>query len=189
MKILVPAFALALCCVGFVALSTPITDSTIVEIDRYAPVLTARLPPVEPVRAAAIEPNELRCLALNIYFEARNEPRLGLIGVGHVVLNRVADKHYPNSVCAVITQGRKWKGKPVRDRCAFSWFCNGKSDDPKNMLAWETSTVLAKAILKKEISDPTNGSLMYHADYVNPKWSKDYIIATKIGLHIFYRRG
>ena len=38
---------------------------------------------------------EIDCLALNIYFEARGEPKLGQIAVGHVVLNRVVDKRYP----------------------------------------------------------------------------------------------
>ena len=38
----------------------------------------------------------LRCMALNIYFEARGEPFLGKIAVGHVVLNRIAHSRYPS---------------------------------------------------------------------------------------------
>ncbi|MCK4867057.1 MAG: cell wall hydrolase, partial [Alphaproteobacteria bacterium] len=34
--------------------------------------------------------NQLECLALNVYFEARGEPREGQVAVAHVVMNRVA---------------------------------------------------------------------------------------------------
>tara|TARA_R110002051_G_scaffold226325_2_gene289031 strand:+ start:284 stop:526 length:243 start_codon:yes stop_codon:yes gene_type:complete len=36
---------------------------------------------------------DLHCLAQNIYFEARGEPMIGKVAVGHVVLNRAADHH------------------------------------------------------------------------------------------------
>jgi spore germination cell wall hydrolase CwlJ-like protein len=66
---------------------------------------------------------ELFCLAQNIYFEARGEPLLGKIAVGHVVLNRVADKRFPGHVCKVIQQG----GNRRLHRCQFSWWCDGKA--------------------------------------------------------------
>ena len=48
---------------------------------------------------------DLHCLAQNIYFEARGEPMVGMVAVGHVVLNRAADSHWPRRVCSVIKQG------------------------------------------------------------------------------------
>lgn len=132
---------------------------------------------------------DIHCLALNIYFETRNQPVRGKIGVGHVVLNRVADKHYPNDICAVVKQGVKRKNHIVRNKCQFSWYCDGKDDKPKNTVAWSMAQVIAKAILKKEFDDPTNGSLMYHADYVKPYWRYDYKREVKLGTHIFYTRG
>ena len=52
----------------------------------------------------------LMCLALNIYFEARNESIAGQIAVAEVTLNRVASKNYPNNVCGVIYQkGKKFQ--------------------------------------------------------------------------------
>ena len=45
------------------------------------------------------------CLAKNIYFEAKSESFVGQSAVALVVLNRVKDKRYPDSVCAVVYEG------------------------------------------------------------------------------------
>ena len=42
---------------------------------------------------------------------------------------------YPDDVCGVIYQAKyreNWKGNmiPIRHQCQFSWFCDGKSDEP-----------------------------------------------------------
>ena len=42
--------------------------------------------------------NALMCMAINIYHEARNESVIGQIAVGQVVMNRVADERFPNTV-------------------------------------------------------------------------------------------
>ena len=75
--------------------------------------------------------NDVHCLALNIYFEARGEPEKGQHAVGHVVMNRVAHSRYPNSVCGVVHQG----GEQRLHRCQFSWWCDGQSDKPVNQKA------------------------------------------------------
>ena len=83
---------------------------------------------------------EAVCLAKNMYYEARNQGLAGQLAVSLVVMNRVKDKRYPNTICEVVYQGpiSKWwlkeKSKivPIRNRCQFSWYCDGKSDDPKN---------------------------------------------------------
>ena len=43
----------------------------------------------------------LMCMAVNLYHEAGNQSMIGQMAVGQVVLNRVADKRFPNTVCAV----------------------------------------------------------------------------------------
>ena len=40
----------------------------------------------------------LMCLALNVYHEAKNQSLIGQIAVAQVVLNRVHDERYPNTV-------------------------------------------------------------------------------------------
>ena len=61
---------------------------------------------------------ELYCLAMNIYFEAKSEPVAGQYAVADVVLNRVNDARYPNSICKVVLQGpvrESWKTKQDPD--------------------------------------------------------------------------
>lgn len=125
---------------------------------------------------------ELRCLALSMYFEARGEPMVGQRAVGHVVMNRVAHSRFPKSVCEVVRQG----GEQRLHRCQFSWWCDGHTDKPKNKTGWKNSVQLATKIYHGESTDPTGGALWYHADYVSPYWQKVFTKGPKIGQHIFY---
>ena len=81
------------------------------------------------------------CLAKNIYFEAGNQPLAGRLAVAHVTLNRVLDQQFPNSICEGIYQANRnenWKGDlvPILRKCQFSWFCDGKSDEPTDSKTW-----------------------------------------------------
>ena len=127
---------------------------------------------------------DLDCLALNIYFEARNEILEGKRAVGHVVMNRVRDPVFPASVCQVIRDG----GERTRNRCQFSWWCDGRSDKPLDNLAWRESREIAWDILRGANRDPTGGALWYHADYVSPAWRAEFGSGDRIGRHIFYTR-
>jgi hypothetical protein len=126
--------------------------------------------------------SEVQCLAQNIYFEARSEPEEGQRAVGHVVMNRIASKKYPDTVCEVVHQG----GEVRRNRCQFSWWCDGRSDEPKDRKAWKQSVERAYAVYFGFSKDPTNGALWYHATYVNPYWKKLLVEGDRIGQHIFY---
>jgi N-acetylmuramoyl-L-alanine amidase len=122
------------------------------------------------------------CLALNIYHEARSEPLVGQVAVANVVMNRVRDERFPNTVCKVVKQ-RKSKTK-----CQFSWYCDGKSDKAHNKQAYKIAVTLAEHVINgKELEDYTDGALFYHADYVVPYWTKHFDKTKKIGTHIFYK--
>ena len=132
------------------------------------------------------------CLAQNIYFEAANQPKAGRMAVAHVVLNRVEDGQFPNTVCGVIYQakwGKNWKGNdyPIRNKCQFSWFCDGKSDEPTDSVTWMESIKLAGWIIDGSYPDITEGALWYHTTTVDPYWN-DYLTSTVIiNDHIFYK--
>jgi N-acetylmuramoyl-L-alanine amidase len=141
---------------------------------------------------------EAQCLADNIYWEARNQSRAAHIAIAFVVINRVFDKRFPNTICEVVEQGPtrpSWKDKtkhyPVRNRCQFSWYCDGKSDkiptvdeDLYNQIRF-----LAGAFIVKHhyFIDITDGATHYHAYYVKPSWAKTKTRTAKIEDHIFYR--
>ena len=130
------------------------------------------------------------CLALNTYHEAKNQSMIGQVATAQVVMNRVADSRYPNTVCEVVKQGPKYKGSdvPVRHKCQFSWFCDGKDDTPKNAKAWRPAQDVAFLVLYDKIKlDVTEGATHYHATYVRPSWAKTKKRTTRIEKHIFYR--
>lgn len=125
----------------------------------------------------------LTCLALNVYYEARSEPMDGQYAVAHVVLNRVANDAFPDDACKVVKQGYH-KG---RHRCQFSWYCDGKSDNPKDSLSWVVAQVVAYNTLYGHHRDNTHGATHYHATYVSPWWRKHYDKTVAHGSHIFYK--
>ncbi len=135
------------------------------------------------------------CLAVNMYHEARDQGTAGRLAVSAVVLNRVRDRRFPNTVCEVVYQAQmkpSWKtGEPVpiRNRCQFSWYCDGKSDKIKDKKTYQRILDFAGLILHNDIEflDITDGATHYHADYVKPDWAGTKTRTTEIGDHIFYR--
>ena len=129
---------------------------------------------------------ELVCLALNDYWEARSETMAGRIAVARVVLNRAMDSRFPSNLCDVVKQS-KFTGDA--HRCQFSWYCDAKNDVPYEADQWRTSLKVAAAVLQidSSIPDPTGGALWYHADFMKPSWTGDYETTTIIGGHVFYR--
>ena len=104
------------------------------------------------------------------------------MAVAAVTLNRVADPHFPNNICSVVRQG----GEVRRHQCQFSWWCDGKKDDPLEITAWRRAEIVARLATAGVLADPTHGALWYHADYVEPYWASIKEQSTKIGRHIFY---
>lgn len=135
---------------------------------------------------------DLECLALNSYYESRNQSVAGQIAVAQVVLNRVESPKFPNTICDVIYQGptyTNWKGNemPVRNRCHFSWWCDGKSDIPVDVRTYHKILDMLTELVYSDTIDITDGSTHYHADYVEPDWSKSFTKTVVIDDHIFYR--
>ena len=129
------------------------------------------------------------CLAQNIYYEARGSSRADQIAVADVVINRVQDERYPDSICEVVQQGPVHaSGLPKRNRCQFSWYCDGKSDWPQDLDAWVIAQQIAhNMITYGDWRGLTEGSTHYHANYVNPNWARELTLTGTIGVHKFYR--
>ena len=135
------------------------------------------------------------CLAMNAYWEARNQTQTGMIGVSQVVMNRVESDHFPNDICSVVKQGPhrpSWndpeKMIPVKHRCQFSWYCDGKKDDipAKDEEAWEEAVLVAFGVYTNRVDNLVGDSLWYHANYVRPAWAKQKKRMVRIDDHIFY---
>jgi len=141
-----------------------------------------------------VHPQEY-CLALNIYYESRGSNYADQVAVADVVMNRVEDTRYPNTICEVVKQGKQkpsWKDPNqmvmVRDACQFSWYCDGKSDEPQDRNAWINAQQIAWFMIwDRKHRGITEGATHYHAKYVSPRWAKDLQLVGRIGVHIFYR--
>ena len=131
----------------------------------------------------------LVCMTMAVYFEARGEPLVGQSAVAHVIMNRVADERYPNTVCEVVKQGPTYKWQvnfPIRHKCQFSFYCDGKSDKPKDKDAYRWAEMISFGALTGRTYDPTEGATHYHAYYVNPSWAQTKHMKVRINDHIFY---
>lgn len=132
---------------------------------------------------------EVYCMALNVYYEARGSNLADQYAVADVVLNRVEDTRYPDTICDVVHDGYR----VGRRDCQFSWYCDGKSDNPQDSESWARASSVAWGIVMMDsYRGISEGSTHYHAHYVNPSWnrSKPGFSITRmgrIGDHIFYR--
>ncbi len=172
-------------------------------------LLLLALPPIAtattigPNLATALE-RDIECLALNLYHEARSERTAGMWAVGDVTLNRVKSIQFPNSVCEVVKQGpvyESWKTKrfpdlpdeeriynPKKGMCQFSWYCDGKSDEPTEPDSWQRAQIIAKNMLLNDVGvGLTDGADHYHAIYIDPFWNDKMLLVTTIGNHKFFK--
>ena len=142
--------------------------------------------------------DQAHCLATNIYFEARHQEYEEKEAIANVVINRTKDKSFPDTICGVVYQAvRDSNGNPLRNKCQFSWYCDGKSDKIKDVYAYEEDFLIALIVIANREEegldndytyDNTNNSLWYHAHYVDPYWAKAYTLQQRIGAHLFYSR-
>ncbi|MBZ9696706.1 MULTISPECIES: cell wall hydrolase [unclassified Mesorhizobium] len=136
-----------------------------------------------PLPASVFSKPEQKCLANGIYFEARGEAVRGQAAVAQVILNRVRNPAYPNSICGVVYQNDSWF-----NRCQFSFACDGRKKRIDNPVAYKTAQDVGMAVTAGKIFIPEVGSSThYYANYVHPGWARTMQKMTKIGLHIFYR--
>ena len=159
-------------------------------------------------------PNSLHqqmvCLAENIYFEARAEGIEGKAAVANVTRNRVNSDLFPNTYCEVVQQGpvrESWNKPgvyyPVKHRCQFSWYCDGKRDIiwanyestgqtiKLNAEAWRQSVEVAIWTLghgSYTVNDNTGGATYYYAhNLVYPHWADAFEVTEIIGNHTFMK--
>lgn len=146
-----------------------------------AVLLLALVPHGQSRAGLALEPNGLHCLALTLYFEAGNQGREGMEAVAAVVLNRVQDPDFPATICAVVKEG----GETAP--CQFEWWCDGRSDLPRERVPWQMAREVAKEALIRSIEDPTGAALYFHANYITSAFHETRERTIQIGSHIFYR--
>ncbi|MDO9587196.1 MAG: cell wall hydrolase [Brevundimonas sp.] len=124
----------------------------------------------------------LRCLTQGIYYEAALEPTNGQEAVAQVILNRVRDPNYADSVCGVVFEGAE-----RTTGCQFSFTCDGALGQAPVAWAWNRARMVAERALAGHVAASVGTATHYHADYVHPWWAPTLNKLTQIGAHIFYR--
>lgn len=131
-----------------------------------------------------VSEEDVTCLALTLYHEARGEGPEGMLAVGQVVMNRYRAGGYRN-VCAVVNA--RQKGAP-KTACQFSWACDGKSDRTQDKNAWQQSRVLSRLLVSNpRLPDLAQGTRHYVRCGIRAKWLAKMDMVSRIGDHCFYR--
>lgn len=140
-------------------------------------------PETQAVDRAGNEPLDegITCLARTIYWEARGEDSASMEAVANVVMNRLAQKRFPNRICDVVREGRE------QGSCQFSWWCDGHTDEAEDEKSYENAKEIARKALNNQLADRTRGALYFLHGKVTTSWSAEYIKTVEIGEFSFYK--
>ncbi|MGX1305617.1 spore germination cell wall hydrolase CwlJ-like protein [Amorphus suaedae] len=135
-----------------------------------------------PLPKDMTDARQVKCLAEAVYFEARSELREGQMAVAQVVVNRVKNPAYPDTVCGVVYQNKGWL-----NRCQFSFACDRIRDVVTDQASWTQAMEIAEGYSSGKMWLPDIGaSTHYHATYVRPAWAPTMKRVERIGQHVFY---
>ncbi|MCW8899974.1 MAG: cell wall hydrolase [Gammaproteobacteria bacterium] len=127
----------------------------------------------------------IKCLALNVFHEARSESNAGQRAVASVTLNRVDSKRYPDNICDVVYE-KNWDIIRKRYVGQFSWT---EFDEPPKLKskAWLRAWKIAETSYNEKSRHRLNGAMFYHAKHIKPSWARKKKPIALIGRHIFYK--
>ncbi|MCH5584483.1 spore cortex-lytic enzyme [Shimazuella sp. AN120528] len=124
----------------------------------------------KPVQSSSgFSAQDLRLLAQAVYGEARGEPFTGQVAVAAVILNRLEDSHFPNTISGIIFE-------PL----AFTSVADGQ--------IWLTPNSTARKAVSDAINgwDPSGGATYYfNPETATSKWIWSRPQIKRIGKHIF----
>lgn len=135
---------------------------------------------VDPAGEAPLE-DAITCLARSIYWEAKGDGAASMEAVASVVMNRLADGGFPETVCEVVKQGSE------QGSCQFSWWCDGRSDTVQEEAPYQIATEIARKALNGQLKDRTDGALYFHDRSVAPGWADTFTKTAETGDLLFYK--
>ena len=129
------------------------------------------------VPARSLSQQELQCLALNVFHEARGESLAGQVGVAQVTLNRVKQQHRgKNTLCSVVFDPKQ-----------FSWTDKaGKSRHPTGN-AWKKAQHVAHQVSLGLRIHGLQDVLYFHQRSYRPRWNQRMQLVLVINNHFFWR--
>ena len=135
---------------------------------------------VDPAGKAPLD-DSLTCLARTLYWEAKGADAKDMAAVASVVLNRLGQDGFPDTICGVVKQGVENKA------CQFSWWCDGRPDQVEEPQRYDVAKEIARKALNQQLQDSTGGALYFHDRSVHPAWAKTYRRTAKTTHFLFYK--
>lgn len=135
---------------------------------------------VDPLGAAPLD-DAITCLSRAVYWEAKGEGTDDMAAVANVVMNRLADPGFPDSICGVVKQGGE------QGYCQFSWWCDGRGDDVNEPQRYAIVKEVARKALNGQLPDGTDGALFFHQRTISPYWAAEFTETARVGDFIFYK--
>lgn len=135
---------------------------------------------VDPAGQSAMD-DSITCLARTIYWEAKQADARDMGAVASVVINRLGQEGFPNTICGVVKQGVETKS------CQFSWWCDGRPDQVEEKERYDIAKEIARKALNQQLKDTTGGALYFHDRTVRPSWAKAYRKTAETKLFLFYK--
>ena len=165
------AFTLAFAGFGATAKSATIEQTTQAIQDNYD------ISTISDLEAST--QNEIICLALNQYHEARGSTEADIKAVGFSTRNRVRDSE-SHSFCKAIWE----KGQYVWTKWSLVRIL------PREKASWLRMLVFARDIVTKDdLDDPTNGANSFFSRKIRPPaWAHRSRIHLVIGAHVYVRQ-
>ncbi len=119
------------------------------------------------------------CLATAIFFEGRNQSVDGQMAIAEVILNRVADPQWPDTICGVINQKNQ-----------FLFTRDERSDNPEKYVepkAWKTAQIIAHDAVRG-INLIGLTSTHFIGVHIHPSWVHGLQLDGRIEDHLFYSK-
>jgi len=131
---------------------------------------------------------DITCLADTIYFEARSENILGQLAVAQVVMNRVFSSNGLDTICDVVYKGKMSKsGRMIKNKCQFSFYCDGKPERIHDIEGYNQSSVVAALSMSGVYIQGLEEATSFHTVGSKPKWVKQKVFLRRVGNHMFYK--
>lgn len=132
-----------------------------------------RRQPKKPPEALCAAREDCDILSKVVLYEARGETVEGQRAVAFVVLNRVRDENFPNSVREVVLQKKQ-----------FSFVGNTHKQIEPTKKDIAKARKVAYNVLKGKVKNPVGKSLYFHSTKIKPYWAKGKPKKI-IGNHVF----
>lgn len=152
-------------------------DEMLAESDAERPIVRSLGELVEKISALpSIDlDEEMRCLAVAVYYESKGEPLEGQLAVAQVILNRRDSGRFASSICGVVYQ---------RGQFSFTW--DKRPDRPANSDMWRAAQAIAVIAATDDWREIVPDATHFHARRVSPGWKRLQRVSA-VGNHIFYR--